>query len=122
MITKFEKYNEGIKHLLVGPTKKEVWKNLGFDKPFDTPEEFIDYILNNLEYIGMIDTDFWKYKDEIYFKYNRTGNYIFYFNEKNIGNLLFNLFNLDYKKQLKLMKYVTNGLKRYPSCIESMYV
>ena len=47
MITKFEKYNEGIKHLLVGPTKEEVYNNIYKDRldgfmnylP-DSPNEF----------------------------------------------------------------------------------
>jgi len=45
MITKFTQYNESIRNLLVGPTKEEMWKNLGYDKHFDTPEEyFLDVI------------------------------------------------------------------------------
>jgi len=51
MITKFEKYNEGIKHLLVGPTKEEVWDNYingdlkGLIKSIPTsPEDFINQI------------------------------------------------------------------------------
>ena len=49
MITKFEKYNESIKDLLVGPTKEEVWKNLGYDIPFDTPKEFISYLIDGIK-------------------------------------------------------------------------
>jgi len=49
MITNFEKYNEGIKSLLVGPTKENVWDNLFKDKlnglidsiP-DSPEDFFN--------------------------------------------------------------------------------
>ena len=84
MITKFEKYNESIKDLLVGPnkeemlnnlktkfdngeinlidyyikcrkynlkdgpTKEEIWKYFGYNKIFDTPEEFFLYIIKNI--------------------------------------------------------------------------
>ena len=52
MITKFEKFNEGINHLLVGPTKEEVWNKIGLDffglkTPPPSVEEFIDYIFEN---------------------------------------------------------------------------
>ena len=40
MITKYNQFNESIKSLLVGPTKDEIWKNLGFNRTFDTPKEF----------------------------------------------------------------------------------
>jgi len=52
MITKFEKYNESIKSLLVGPPEEEVWKNIGsefigLNTPPDTVDEFLDYIFEN---------------------------------------------------------------------------
>ena len=53
MITKFEKYNESVKSLLVGPTKEEVWKNLGyvkiFNRTFDTSEEYFIYLISNMK-------------------------------------------------------------------------
>ena len=48
MITKFEKYNEGIKHLLVGPNNEELWSNFmdsqkGLLKSIPTsPEDFFN--------------------------------------------------------------------------------
>jgi len=39
--------NESIKHLLTGPSEEEVWKSFGYNRTFDTPEEFINYILEN---------------------------------------------------------------------------
>ena len=39
MITKFEQYNEGIKHLLVGPSKDELW-----DKYKDKLKGLIEYL------------------------------------------------------------------------------
>jgi len=49
MIIKFDKYNESIKSLLIGPTKEDVWDNLFKDKlnglitsiP-DSPEDFFN--------------------------------------------------------------------------------
>ena len=51
MITKFEKYNESIKSLLVGPTEEETWKNLGFDRTY-TPEEYFVYLTGGIEIVS----------------------------------------------------------------------
>ena len=52
MITKYKLYNESLKSLLVGPTKEEVWKNLGYDKllgdMFKTPEELFIFITDDM--------------------------------------------------------------------------
>ncbi len=111
MIKNFKQYNEGIKHLLVGPTKEEIWENLGYDKPFDTPEEFIEYISDNLEKIvshnTFTDIIYWKFKpqDEVYFEYN-SGS-LFYSQEKiyNILNGVFNMKSSDIKLLLKIIEY-----------------
>ena len=49
MITKYNKFNESIKNLLVGPTKEEVWKSKGYDRTFDTPEEFFLNVIDGME-------------------------------------------------------------------------
>ena len=48
MIKNFKQYNEGINHLLVGPTKDEVWEQLGFPHSFNTPEEFVKYLMEHV--------------------------------------------------------------------------
>jgi len=49
MIKKYIKFNEGIKSLLVGPTKEEVWKNLGYDKSFDNLEDFLTELCDGMD-------------------------------------------------------------------------
>lgn len=57
MIKNFKQFNEGINHLLVGPTRKELWDNHYKEKleglidylP-DTPEEFFEKIKEGIYY------------------------------------------------------------------------
>ena len=52
MITKYNKFNESIKFLLVGPSKEKMgdyWKSLSFDRTFDTPEEFFLYMIDGMK-------------------------------------------------------------------------
>jgi len=100
MITKFEKYNESIKSLLVGPTKEEVWKNFGYEKGFETPEEFFLYIIDGIKIIKMNKNN---KKDEIYFGKNNKIYFKYILNNNsmnvlwvsiNIWNILEKIFNL----------------------------
>jgi len=104
-LLEYKQFNDGIKSLLVGPTKEEVWKNLGFDKSFNTPEKFLTYILDNSEHIGFIETDYWIYKDEIYFKYDRIKKKL-YINNPHIINILGTIFELNNRGILKLIKEI----------------
>lgn len=61
MIKKFTQFNEGINHLLVGPTKEEIWKHLGYDVPFDTVEDYFEYIIKDMKRIPQT-----KYPDYIF--------------------------------------------------------
>jgi len=49
MITKYSKYNESIKSLLTCPSKEEVWKSFGYDKSFNTPEEFFLNVIDGMK-------------------------------------------------------------------------
>lgn len=40
---------ESLLDKLVGPNKEDVWKSFGYDKSFDTPTDFINYILDNVK-------------------------------------------------------------------------
>jgi len=57
MITKYKQYNESIKSLLVGPTKDEMWKNLGYNISFNTYIEYMNYLINNLEIKNLEEDD-----------------------------------------------------------------
>ena len=48
---------------MVGPTKEEVWKNLGYDKTFNTTEEYFKYIFDNFQYSDKM-LFYKKWKDE----------------------------------------------------------
>jgi len=49
MIKKYIQFNEGVLQHLTGPNEEEVWKEFGYDKPFNSPQEFLDYITSDLE-------------------------------------------------------------------------
>ena len=118
MITKFEKYNESIKSLLVGPSKEEIWKNLGYDKSFDTPEEFMSYVISHMKMkkqekygtitytlngrqIFILDTNITKFIDyKLWVKYKR----IFL-----VFRTIFNMDNNEIKEYI--CKVVKNELK-----------
>jgi len=69
MITKFEKYNESIKSLLVGPSKEDIFKNLGYDQSFETSEEFFLNVIDGIkikEQTKYPDSVFWEKNDKIF--------------------------------------------------------
>ena len=120
MITKFEQYNEGIKHLLVGPSKDEVWKGLGYEKTFETPKEYLNYIVERLVKMDIGYKFRWIYKNSDIFQYFIDSS-ILYVNEK-IINILETIFNLDFVDVLYLIKreVVPNlNLPRIPKDIQS---
>ena len=98
MITKFEKYNESIKSLLVGPSKEEVWKSLGYDSSFGTPEEFLLWVIDGMKIKE-------KTKDTDYIIWEKNGKIIFaqdfdhmqlYVDDESIWCVLEKVFGLDY--------------------------
>jgi len=93
MITKFEKYNESIKSLLVGPTEEEVWKNLGYGDGFDTPEEFLIYLIKD---ITDMETNGEVYKiknNKILFQHNKKHK-ILYVNYDMLWRILQDIFKM----------------------------
>jgi len=72
-----EKTNEGIKHLLVGPTEEEVWKLVGGTFYFETPpkdkKEFLDKLFENTSKIVTVGGIGYLYKDT-FFVYYHMGN------------------------------------------------
>jgi len=91
----FSKYktNEGILNHLKGPSEDDVWNNLGYDRTFDTAEEFLDYMVKNLKKVEVGYITRWLFNNEkTFLHYEDTG--IFYYNEK-IFDVLRKMFDLD---------------------------
>jgi len=74
MITKFEKYNESIRSLLVGPSKEEMkdyWKKLGYDQSFNTTEEFFLNVIDGIKIkpqTKYLNSIFWEKNGKILFE------------------------------------------------------
>ena len=118
MITKFEKYNESISSLLVGPTKEEVWSELmngklkGLIKSIpDSPEDFFNqiregcikngnlYTKNNIE---LFRQNLWKRYLDVSYEY--------------IWEIIGNVYNLTYDEIQSLIKKILitdNKWKRF---------
>lgn len=105
MIKKFKQFNEGINHLLVGPTKDEIWKNLGYSKTFDTPEDFLKELSKKMEtsYIN---------SNEVEFYMNGKSIFIYEIKERclsvdySIQKLIIDIFGIDIKNIEKLIKNI----------------
>ena len=111
MITKFEKYNESIKSLLVGPTKEEICDQFNLPYSINTPEEFLEYIMNHVEEKQVPifgSTIIGKYKGNIIYK-KEFLKYKLSFT-KNIINIMISLFDInnDYDVLNIIQKYFRN--------------
>ena len=113
MITKYNKFNESIKSLLVGPTKDEVWENLGYDRTFDTPEEFLLYRIDGMkikEQVKYPNIIFWEKDGKIIFEQD-FGNMDLCVNDITIWSVLEKGFGLVYDEmQLLIEKFVEEHL------------
>lgn len=122
MITSFKQYNEGIKHLLVGPTKEELWSYYmnstlkGIIKTIPTsPEDFFNQIMD-----GCVKID-----DEIYGKkignlFNRRTVRLFindletkklYISDKYIWSFFENIYELNYNEIQTIITNCLDGTK-----------
>jgi len=81
---------------LVGPSKEEIWKNLGYEKEFNTPEEFFLYMID-----GIVSCKSNKYPNSICWEKNgktifeQDFNYRDLIVNKEIWNILKNVFCFD---------------------------
>ena len=124
MITKYKQFNESIKSLLVGPTKEEMWKNLGYDKSFDTPEEFFLNVIDGMEIHDQTkDYILWEKDGKVIFEQDLV-NMNLWIDNKSIWSVLENIFELDYdeikkiisnivSEHLKWMGFTPNKWNRY---------
>ena len=49
MIKNYKLFTESLLDKLEGPNEKEVWKNFGYEKGFDTPEEFFLDVIKDIK-------------------------------------------------------------------------
>jgi hypothetical protein len=49
MIIKYKLFKESLLNKIEGPSKEDVWKNLGYEKGFDTPEEFFLDVIDGIK-------------------------------------------------------------------------
>ena len=71
MIKNYIQFNESLLDKLQGPSKEEVWKNLWYDKGFDTPEEFFLDVIKGIKIKKQTkfpDSVFWEKNGEIFFE------------------------------------------------------
>jgi len=91
----YKQFNEGLNDLLKGPSKEEIWKNLGYDKTFDTPEDFFLDVIEGIM-IKQQDEDYniayWEKNGKIIFERDYVDNAL-YVNSK-IWNILYGVFNI----------------------------
>ena len=107
MITKYKQYNESIKSLLVGPTKEEVWKSLGYDRRFDTPEEFFLYMIDGMTIKEQTkDYILWEKDDKTIFEQDLDSN-ILWVDNKSIWTVLENIFGIESNEKIS---YLINGI------------
>jgi len=105
MITKFEKFNESIKSLLVGPTKEEIWKNLGYDKSFDTPEEFFLTVIDGIKIKEQTEHPnyiYWEKNGKVIFKQDLKDMDLWV--DQTIWSILEKVFGINYNKTQKFIK------------------
>ena len=120
MITKFVKYNESIKSLLVGPTKEEAWDGLmnGKLKGFinHKPLSIYDYIYQIMD--GCVEMS--KDKQNIYYGKNN----IILFDQSTVSNLLYvsreyiwiileKMYGLNYNEIQLLLKQIFKRDKKW---------
>jgi hypothetical protein len=114
MIKNFKQYNEGIKHLLVGPTKEDIWTDLmngklkGLLKSIPTsPEDFFNQIKEGCVEMG---------ENEYGIYFGKNGTKVFHEGLKNnilwirynVWSILEKIYEFDKSKIRKLIK---NSLK-----------
>ena len=112
MITKYNQFNESIKSLLVGPTKEEIWKSFGYDQSFDTPEEFLLYVIDGIsikvqtKYTKSI---FWVKNDKLLFEQDLKNKELFV-DYESIWVVFEKIFNLEYKE---IQSFISNIVEEH---------
>jgi hypothetical protein len=121
IITKYQQFNEGIRHLLVGPTKEEVWKNKGYSDimktPPDTAKEFLEMILDDITIVNQRKyrkSVFYKRNGEIYFELEHN-NQTLWVNYSKVWLVLVNYYGLTGWDLTNIISKITQKKLKWPN-------
>jgi len=105
---------------LKGPSIEEIWKNLGYDKSFNTPEEFFLGIIEVMtNYFQDKYTSKWKINGKQIFEQDFTHHRL-YVDENSVWKIFENIFNMKYSEIeefiKKMIKKHLNWKNFKPTC------
>jgi len=116
MIIKFEHFNEGIKSLLVGPTKENVWDNLFKDRLSgfitsipDSPEDFFNQMKDGCSKMGEDEYGIYWGKNGIKLFQQNSKNESLYISHKYVWSVLEKFYGLNYDEIQSLIKNLLVG-------------
>ena len=81
MIKKYKIFKESLLNKLEGPTMEEAWKNHGYDRVFNTPEEFFLYVIDGMEIKEQTkypESVFWEKNGKIIIEQNFKGKELYF--------------------------------------------
>lgn len=100
---------ESLLDKMEGPTKDEVWKNLGYEKSFESPEEFIYYIFDNLKRkMNKLEIRWVDKFDETVIKYNVLNKRKLELYVIEYLDLIYEIFNMRYDESKKIIVDILN--------------
>lgn len=100
---------ESLLDKMEGPTKDEVWKNLGYEKSFESPEEFIYYIFDNLKRkMNKLEIRWVDKFDETVIKYNVLNKRKLELYVIEYLDLIYEIFNMGYNESKKIIVDILN--------------
>lgn len=105
MIKNYIQFNESLLNKLQGPNEEDVWKEFGYDRTFDTPEDFFLYIIKDIkikEQTKFPDSVFWEKNGKIIFEQNFKNKEL-YVDYNTIWVIFWKVFNIDYGETQKII-------------------
>ena len=108
-----DKYKfESLLNKLEGPNEEEVWKKFGYEKGFDTPEEFFLNVIDGIkvkEQSKYPESFFWEKNGRIIFEQDFKNN-ILYVDYKSIWVIFEKIYGLQY---LEIKLFIKNMVEEY---------
>ena len=106
MIKKFNQFNESLLDKLQGPNKDDVFKSFGYEKGFDTPEDFFLDVIDDMkvkEQIKYTDSVFWEKNGEILFEQD-LNNMEIWVNYQTVWKIFEEIFHMNYIETQSFIK------------------
>ena len=107
MIKNYQQFiKESLLDKLQGPTKEEVWKYVGYEKTFDTPEEFFLEVIKDIKIRPQTkypDSIFWEKDGEIIFQQDLK-NMVLWVKYNTIWKIFDKVFCMEYSEIQELIK------------------